>query len=457
MPFQRRTDSVNKRSFMVEIESSFSSQKHIVILVHGTFARSAAWTRKGKLYSALKTHLPGSIILSYDWSGWNSNASRLKAAKGLTRLLRELRLKNPGQRIVVIGHSHAGNVILSALKTDGALADAVVCLATPFLQFAPRDLDFYEETLYSVFLGWIACILLLIYSIATARMLGHDVALLLGESIIFPKWLHFIQDWVQLDGPSSWMRWGFFLPLRFLSLGGALLVMSKITQQLFDNTAHLDRRLQLRQERAIRLLSLPSTHEIDLLAIRVRGDEARRVLGFVDIFLEVPTQIFRQVEIVVLAFAFFAALAFIFKDWIEAVVGVLAGLIGLIRSGTQGFLAGFITGPLLTNIVLGYGMSGWLILTTSYLLLQVAMLLSGRLASIAFGESFYYPFLVRTSVSPEPTVANVTTAEYSVAATAFREFLTGVLPLRHSSVYKSDQVIREIIQWILARPPCACR
>jgi pimeloyl-ACP methyl ester carboxylesterase len=115
----------------------------IVVLVHGTFARSAEWTRPtSNLYRGLLDTIPGKqSITAFAWSGRNSPAARFNAALQLRAELHRLATKHPGWAIVVIGHSHGGTVALRAVDCDELrpLA-AVVCLSTPFLQAFPKNL-----------------------------------------------------------------------------------------------------------------------------------------------------------------------------------------------------------------------------------------------------------------------------------------------------------------------------
>ncbi len=96
-----------------------------VILVHGTFATSKddcgeAWWQVGSpTYRALKERLPAQVDLVgngnvFRWSGENSERARSKAAAQLLDFLRAY--ETEGQRYHLIGHSHGGSVIWSALK-----------------------------------------------------------------------------------------------------------------------------------------------------------------------------------------------------------------------------------------------------------------------------------------------------------------------------------------------------
>lgn len=76
----------------------------------------------------------------HNWSGANDHDARLSAALGLQERVSETLREDPDARFLFIGHSHAGNVILYALR-DPVIqksTDAVVCLGTPFLRVEPR-------------------------------------------------------------------------------------------------------------------------------------------------------------------------------------------------------------------------------------------------------------------------------------------------------------------------------
>lgn len=116
---------------------------HIVTLVHGTFARGAAWTKEGStLAQALRTGLGGVRIERCEWSGWNGIGARRKGADRLARHLGELLKAFPTARHFVIAHSHGGNISLYAMRNPelGVRIAGIVCIATPFLVARRRDL-----------------------------------------------------------------------------------------------------------------------------------------------------------------------------------------------------------------------------------------------------------------------------------------------------------------------------
>lgn len=108
-----------------------------LVLVHGTGARGAPWTREptSSLCAHLKTALGEPPSFSHsDWSGRNTHLAR---ADGGRALIEHLRHEAPADRpLVLVGHSHGGSVIAQALVQDADLCQrvaGVVFLSTPFL------------------------------------------------------------------------------------------------------------------------------------------------------------------------------------------------------------------------------------------------------------------------------------------------------------------------------------
>jgi len=93
------------------------------IVAHGTFAEDEAWHENdGELPCALRSSyskLPDSClqknaaIVSFHWSGHNNARARIRAAKDLAALILSYPDNEP---IVIIAHSHGGNVVAIASK-----------------------------------------------------------------------------------------------------------------------------------------------------------------------------------------------------------------------------------------------------------------------------------------------------------------------------------------------------
>lgn len=89
----------------------YSSVQAVVILIHGTFANDSAWCKPGgDFYEAIskKAALLGHNVVPFTWSGKLKESARIKAAESLVKLI----VSYPkNEQIIVIGHSHGGNVI----------------------------------------------------------------------------------------------------------------------------------------------------------------------------------------------------------------------------------------------------------------------------------------------------------------------------------------------------------
>ncbi len=123
----------------------------IIVPIHGTFAFGAAWTRRGHrlIDSACAAAGTEVVVRRFLWSGGNTFRARSVAAIELRRHLSDLREEanavGADPKIVLIAHSHGGNVAVDA--AEGAAScerpqiDHIVCLATPFLRLEPRHVS----------------------------------------------------------------------------------------------------------------------------------------------------------------------------------------------------------------------------------------------------------------------------------------------------------------------------
>ena len=111
------------------------SRHHVrVFIVHGTFGGDAEWPwdlpGKTSFASELKKALGNrSTIHEFHWSSQNKHDSRDRAASNLAEMIDELSRRK--DRVVILGHSHGGNVALLAASRVKHPIDTVVCLSTP--------------------------------------------------------------------------------------------------------------------------------------------------------------------------------------------------------------------------------------------------------------------------------------------------------------------------------------
>jgi pimeloyl-ACP methyl ester carboxylesterase len=116
-----------------------------VILVHGTWGRGffgqkplAPWCRDDSVFvrtfkSALEARGIYATVLPLNWSGDNSVFERATAANGLKSLIDSA--VSPGEPLLLVAHSHGGNVALQAIAKLNDLSNVHVCtLATPFFR-----------------------------------------------------------------------------------------------------------------------------------------------------------------------------------------------------------------------------------------------------------------------------------------------------------------------------------
>jgi pimeloyl-ACP methyl ester carboxylesterase len=122
---------------------------HVVTLVHGTFARSAQWTKEGSvLHSYLKGRFGGAIVVTrFEWSGANTHWARTSAGSALRAQLDAQLSQYPDAAHYVVGHSHGGNIAIYATgdsELDGKVR-GIVCLNTPFVCATRRT---HNQVLY---------------------------------------------------------------------------------------------------------------------------------------------------------------------------------------------------------------------------------------------------------------------------------------------------------------------
>lgn len=117
--------------------------RHVVTLIHGTWARDAVWTqRDSPLCQALEKEFGSDLsIRVFPWSGRNSFSARSLAAIELRAFLTEGFHAFPESGHSIVAHSHGGNVALYALEQESIAENVskIVCLSTPFIVVSERD------------------------------------------------------------------------------------------------------------------------------------------------------------------------------------------------------------------------------------------------------------------------------------------------------------------------------
>ncbi len=239
-----------------------------VILVHGTFAKDAEWTRQDSvLFKYLAKQLPTSIS-SYQWSGGNSYKARSCASIELAERIRKDYEARPEAIRVLIAHSHGGNVAIGALRELGTnkFVDGLVCLGTPFLFVSVRNqgvLASFLKVLLSMILvsPFLAIFLYAVFSMVVYFFLIENIG-----------WEYF------------------FISLFGVALSGLLLF--SIPKRLVST---IDNYVYKKAEKTINLLSWPPPPVPPLLNVQVSFDEARMLLRFFAALAEIPRLIWEWI------------------------------------------------------------------------------------------------------------------------------------------------------------------
>jgi pimeloyl-ACP methyl ester carboxylesterase len=110
--------------------------RHVIVPIHGTWARNATWTApEAPLSATLLQLLDEAVSEPFRWSGNNSHGARREAARQLREFIEYLTLTYEGAQLILIGHSHGGTVALYAMEDGKARAriKGLICLSTPFI------------------------------------------------------------------------------------------------------------------------------------------------------------------------------------------------------------------------------------------------------------------------------------------------------------------------------------
>lgn len=369
----------------------------LICLVHGTFARNAAWVQSDSAFcAALRARLPEARFVDFGWSGSNHHTSRAEAGAALARKIGE-----EGGReglVYFVGHSHGGNVCLHALR-DPDIARAVrgiVFLGTPFFHVEQRDIQRFVSIVAPT-LAWVLGLLLLTLAsglllAGTYQVLGATGA---GVAILAIAFFGLPFGETLIKRYRDWLakRWG--------------------------------ERLGAAAEQALDLVKA-STPPCPTFVASVRIDEAGVLLRTLDLITLTPWRLFG-----LLAQSLFAAAAAM------TVTGVIFTMIDdtILQLESWVYLA-------MTILAAG--------LVTMLGPIPIAYLVSRlRGAPFAFGgESAAMVAAVRirpSSAPPWPDAPGSVRQEWPGKAAA---------GLRHSFFYADDEVIAAVAAWIEARHRC---
>lgn len=140
------------------LSSDWPSGRPLIILIHGTWGSRSVWSQPetSSIARAIVTRFPDTFeIERFSWTGRNSPACRREAAERLAEQMIQ-NLEHNTRPIILISHSHGGNIALAArdmLPSTNRHKIGVVTMGTPFLRegrfFVAKDLlnDVSEDSL----------------------------------------------------------------------------------------------------------------------------------------------------------------------------------------------------------------------------------------------------------------------------------------------------------------------
>jgi pimeloyl-ACP methyl ester carboxylesterase len=269
----RRCSALRSRKYagqwssqMIETDNRPDLHPVVAVLVHGTFARNSEWCQPNSAFRTdLNQFFGGTVqFIRFRWSGWNLHRARIMAGTRLAARLADVVSSNPNSKIVVIGHSHGGNVIRYAFrhvgKDVGERVGGVVTLATPFVTVKPRQN-----------LAWLR-------HLVTAFAIGALALSCLVVSLSTMYWVFYALESDYLIGGYALSQIAKFasLPCTFVIFGLLRLIY---VDRLGRLATFLGSRLRSLRDKMIETIDPPTIEGVPLLAIEVRADEARFALS----------------------------------------------------------------------------------------------------------------------------------------------------------------------------------
>lgn len=360
----------------------------VVTLIHGTFARGAAWTERDAPWAtALRDRFGGALLMQrFLWSGANSHKARRDAAWRLAKLVEETAAGYPKARHYVVAHSHGGNVALYGLRNlayskRGRFVSGVVCIGVPFLRCQAREIDGSIRLL-----SWVVPGLVFLCSI--------------------PILLMYLSNSPSPDYQGGWATLRFLLG-RFLLLGLVLQVIPLTLRALIQRAPEWAGPWQTRLARE---LHAPAPDGVPLLVIHSRHDEAYDLLHTSGSLGELPFGLWQR--------------------WVVAMAFVLI-TVGISYAATGAFLA---FGALLFSFVL-----------TAALIVLVHVVawvfhVTTRLPGF-WWEGILEPLLVQVGVCRVPSGALATEIQVTPPGVG----------LKHSLLHDDPAILSQAVEWMSCR------
>ena len=391
------------------------------ILVHGTWAKQATWIEASSPFSQkLLAASQNSQVIPFRWSGSNSEKARRTAGLALADKIEKLASSRPHTEIVIVGHSHGGNVGFFACEAlqKKTISVRLVCLGTPFVRYFSVDLTPAANLISAGLVSLIAGFFLL----AMFSDLWKWTSSVVGS---FPDRGTDELTGLPADNPQEEEEFGArFLLSMFLTIGLFYLSTAMLLLAFFVSFP-LQKLLSWLQKSWLNDKSNTYASPSSVLAVYTSVDEAWRWLDFIDRALR---PIFRALTIVgqYITKALLVVLCTSGAIWAAGEAGMSSLSLEISVSALAGLFH-------LVNV--------------SAFLLLIPVNFVGSLVSgswLGFGSASLLGFqIVGATVSQLPRLNGAT---LSAAHVSFR--VPENSSLAHSQFYNDDAVADVIVRWL---------
>ena len=379
------------------------NKKLDIVLVHGTWARNAPWALgtgdssfrkrlKEKLHYEVNFHSP-------NWNGRNRHEDRKIDDHELGALLDELKSSKDTDKIFIIGHSHGGNTALYSSEENNEKIQGIACMNTPFI--LPIERNMYPSI----------------------KLLKTSISIILIYLISIPSILLFY-PMIELETSLS-DNFVFFIFL-FLIYGAIILLVARKVYKIFHDrtikrfTSFIDNIIKKRDD-IISDIKTPKS-KIPLLSIRSDGDEVSFVLNVCRTLADLPFALAHRLLFWPICVAIMIVFQYGFV-WDDVEVG--DEIVTMLLSIPFTFFVGYYG----SVIIVFYGF-------------VVGLVAHFILCHLSFGVSlrnFFTTYWLQFIVTPVPIGS---------ASSEFRCVDLMTPDLSHSAIYRSDEVIDIIANWI---------
>ena len=400
----------------------------VVTLVHGTYARGAAWTKEG---SALRSQIAETLVGHgrnahfdvFEWSERNTHKARIKAGYELAAHIRQLRKSHPRCSHFIVAHSHGGNLALFAHKhlPEHLHALGIATLGTPFLHAKLKG-DLQNMTLQSL---------------QREAMGDGDIASSVIAFTFAALAFLLVQNELKLGSVGLW-AWLMATAATFLSFGITYPLVKFVLFPRLTLILHhySSKRTALRLANAIRFPKIPRTH---VLSFAYPRDEAGLLLDTLELTTKVPTWLMRGILTVGLVLFVPLFVIAYYAKFADEVTGVLGEFLEPAIASYVTQAAGFT-----------YDLAYWVAIVFGMLWVSVAGVRSllSLLRGHPKGFGWESPFLHNWA-----EIGARTTPEIPEARSNFTEVVpftarTETKGWRHNHFYEDRRILKALCYWM---------